>query len=144
MGGERHKMPFHWSHSNRCPQCLQPDQGRETACTCGPSGHIFTWSWNAKICTCWFSCCTQEVNGPLRFLVDALEKVKKAPLYICCTLAWFTKAVKIQACVKTGCCERRACDRNTLVTYNKGSQCSKKGTHSCRLDELILLGLCVS
>lgn len=104
-GGERHKMPFHWCYSDGCPQCLWPDQGREAACTCDLSGYVFTWPWNAKSCTRCFSCCTQEVHGLLGSLMDALE-VKKAPLSIYCTLGWFPRAAKIQASVKTDCCER--------------------------------------
>lgn len=109
--GERHKMLKCCSTGAvavSVPSACSQTKGGKAACTCDPSGHVFTWPWNAKSCTRWFSCCTQEIHGLLGSLMDALEKVKKAPLSIYCTLGWFPRAVKIQASVKTGCCERES------------------------------------
>lgn len=109
--GERHKMLKCCSTGAVAVSvpsaCSQTKGGKLPA----PVIHLVMFSHRhemQKSCTRWFSCCTEEIHGLLGSLMDALEKVKKAPLSISCTLGWFPRAVKIQASVKTGCCERES------------------------------------
>ena len=142
-GGESQKMLFHWCYGERCPQCTQADWWRDGVCTPELSGHASMQPWNITRCTRWFPHHTQGVHKLLGPLVDALEKVKKTPA---CIAPWRDphKQLKFRPCVKTACYRRESVWQIYSHDYNKGSQSAKKWTHSCRLDELNFLGLCVS
>ena len=119
-GGERHKMLFHWCYGERGPQCLQPDWGRDGVCTPDPSGHVSMWPSSAKRFTRWFSRCTQGVHRLLGSLMDALERVKKAPPFIVPRHVPH-KQPKFRPVWRLPVVKGRAHDRITLVTITRGA-----------------------
>lgn len=139
-GGDRHKMLFHWCYGERCSQCLQPDWGRNVVCTPDASGHVSMKCQKMQ----WLVYLLHSGSPQTAWVPDGCFRESKKGPSMYCTLAWSTYAAKIQACVKTACYERESAWQNYSRDYNKGSQCAKRGTHSCRLGELIFLGLHVS
>lgn len=123
--GKRHKTLFHWCYGERCPQCLQRDWGSDSVCTPDTSGHISMLAMNAKRCTGWFSCCPQGTHRLFGYLIDALEKVKKAPQ---CIVPWHDphKQPKFMPVWRLPVVKGRACDRFTLVTITRGASVLRK------------------
>lgn len=124
-GEERHKMLFYRCYGGRCPQCMQPDQGRDGACASDLSGHAAMWLWNATKCTRWFPHCTQGVHGLFGSLVGASEKVKKAPAYI---VTWHDahKQLKFRPVWRLPVVKGRLRDRITLMTITRGASVLRK------------------